>query len=345
MNIVNETMLGIIDATTYFESLGELTLNRSAAAIPFAGRYRLIDFMLSNMVNSSIKSVAIFPKYQYRSLMDHLGSGKNWDLNRKKDGLFFFPAPDLNTPAERIDLFQLFEWNIDYFLRSKQKYALICNSYTVCNIDYKLVLQRHIENQCDITEVRYQGRSLGAFILETSLLLELISNRSQTGYQDIIDVVRDHRHNLKICDYEYNGYVAIIDSVENYFKHSLEILTPEIWQQLFVKSRPIYTKVKDEPPTKYTSEAVVKNSMIANGCIIEGQVENSIVFRGVKIGKGTVIKNSIVMQKSFIGDNCLLDSVIIDKDVKVEHDVVLQGTEQQPIVIRKGTVQGALMSQ
>jgi len=342
---VNKTMLGVIDATKYIDALEPLTINRCVAAIPFAGRYRLIDFVLSNMVNSGIDSVAIFPKYQYRSLMDHLGSGKNWDLNRKRDGLFFFPSPDLNMPYGHIGAFEHFEQHIDYFLRSKQKYALICNSYTVCNIDYQMVLKRHIENKCDITEVRHQGRSLEMFILETSLLLDLIINRNETGYRSIIDVVRDHRHQLKICDYEYSGYVAVIDSIDNYFAHSMELLHPMIWKQLFVKSNPIYTKVKDEPPTKYSSEAVVKNSMIANGCIIEGHVENSIIFRAVKVGKGTVIKNSIIMQKSQIGENCELDGVIIDKDVKVESGVTLRGTAQQPFVIRKGTVQGALMNQ
>ena len=342
---MNKMMLGVIDATTYMEPLHELTLHRSVAAGPFAGRYRLIDFVLSNMVNSGIESVAIFPKYQYRSLMDHLGSGKNWDLNRKRDGLFFFPSPDLNIPSPHLGAFQHFEQHIDYFLRSKQKYALICNSYTVCNIDYHSVLKRHIDNQCDITEVRYQGRSLEMFILETSLLLDLIANRVHTGYNSIVDVARDSFHQLKICDYEHHGYVAVIDSIENYFRHSLELLNPEVWQQLFVKSRPIYTKVKDEPPTKYTESAVVKNSMIANGCVIEGHVENSIIFRAVKIGKGTVVKNSIIMQKTQIGERCELDSVIIDKDAKVENGVKIYGTERQPFVVRKGTVQGALMNQ
>lgn len=337
-------MLGVIDATKYIDALEPLTINRCIAAIPFAGRYRLIDFVLSNMVNSGIESVAIFPKYQYRSLMDHLGSGKNWDLNRKRDGLFFFPSPDLNMPYDHIGAFEHFEQHVDYFLRSKQKYALICNSYTVCNIDYQMVLKRHIENECDITEIRHQGKSLEMFILETSLLLDLIINRNETRYMSIVDVVRDHRHQLKICDYEYCGYVAVIDSIDNYFAHSMELLHPMIWKQLFDKLRPIYTKVKDEPPTKYTGEAVVKNSMIANGCMIEGHVENSIIFRAVKVGKGTVIKNSIIMQKSQIGENCELDCVIIDKDVKVENGVTLRGTARQPFVIRKGTVQGALMN-
>lgn len=337
-------MLGVIDATTYMEPLRELAAHRSVAAVPFAGRYRLIDFVLSNMVNSGIESVAIFPKYQYRSLMDHLGSGKNWDLNRKRDGLFFFPSPDLPLPSPQLGAFPHFEQHIDYFLRSKQKYALICNSYTVCNIDYRHVLKRHIANQCDITEVRHQGRSLEMFILETSLLLDLIANRMQTGYNSIVDVVRDPFHQLNVCHYEHDGYVAVIDSVESYFRHSLQLLQPDIWKQLFIQSRPIYTKVKDEPPTQYTADAVVKNSMIANGCVIEGHVENCIVFRGVKIGKGAVVKNSVIMQKTQIGERCELEYVIIDKDAKVENDVKITGTERRPFVVRKGTVQGALMN-
>lgn len=342
---MNKMMLGVIDATTYTESLHELAAHRSVAAIPFAGRYRLIDFVLSNMVNSGVESVAIFPKYQYRSLMDHLGSGKNWDLNRKRDGLFFFPSPDLPIPSSQIGAFQHFEQHIDYFLRSKQKYALICNSYTVCNIDYRLVLEQHMASQCDITEVCHQGRSLEMFVLETSLLLDLIANRVQTGYNSIVDVVRDPFHSLVVCHYEHDGYVAVIDSVESYFQHSLQLLQPDIWKQLFIQSRPIYTKVKDEPPTQYTADAVVKHSMIANGCVIEGHVENCIVFRGVKIGKGAVVKNSVIMQKTQIGERCELEYVIIDKDAKVENDVKITGTERRPFVVRKGTVQGALMNQ
>ncbi|MDF0728399.1 glucose-1-phosphate adenylyltransferase subunit GlgD [Cytobacillus sp. S13-E01] len=337
-----KNLLGVIDATTYRNELEDLTINRSMAAIPFAGRYRLIDFILSNMVNSGIESVAIFPRYQYRSLMDHLGSGKQWDLNRKRDGLFFFPASDLDL-NEEIGSFKQFQNNMDYFLRSTQKYTLIANSYTVCNIDYNMILKRHIEADCDITEVRNLGKSLEMFILETSLLIDLITNHKKTGYLSILDVVRDHRHSLKICDYEYRGYVSVVDSIKKYYTHSMELLQPTVWKQLFLQSDPIYTKVKDEPPTKYTKNGVVKNSIIANGCIIEGHVENSIISRAVKIGKGTIIKNSIIMQKSLIGEDCVLDSVIIDKDVRVESNVKLQGSEISPYVVRKGTIQGALM--
>jgi len=341
---MNKEILGVIDATTYSSEIEDLILHRSMAAIPFAGRYRLIDFVLSNMVNSGIDSVAIFPKFQYRSLMDHLGSGKEWDLNRKRDGLFFFPSPSIDAKYQYLGCFKQFGNNIDYFERSTQKYALITNAYTVCNIDYKPILKRHIEANCDVTEVRHNGKSIEMFILETSLLIDLIKNQEKTGYHSILDVVRDYRTKLKICDYEYRGYIAQIDSIQNYFKYSLELLQPSIWKQLFLKDRPIYTKVKDEPPTRYLNGSLVKNSMIANGCLIEGHVENSIIFRGVKIDKNTVVKNSIIMQKSQIGSNCVLDSVILDKDVKIEDGLSILGEHSNPFVIRKGTVQGALMN-
>jgi glucose-1-phosphate adenylyltransferase len=148
----------------------------------------------------------------------------------------------------------------------------------------------------------------------------------------------------QIHGYEYEGYVAFVDSIESYFFHSLELLNPDVWKQLFLKNKPIYTKVKDEPPTRYMDGATVKNSIIANGCIIEGHVENSILFRAVKVGKGTVIKNSIIMQKSQIQEDCYLEHVLLDKDVRVNSNVNLIGDSKRPIVLKKGTIQGALMN-
>lgn len=336
-------LLGVIDATANYDKLGELTDHRSLAAIPFAGRYRLIDFVLSNMVNSGIQSVAIFPKFQYRSLMDHLGTGKNWDLNRKKDGLFFFPSPILDGSKHVIGSFEHFAANIDFFLRSKQQYALISNCYTVFNMNYRPMLDWHIESGCDITEIIKDGASLGMYLVKTELLLELIKTRHETGYTCMDDVVYATDHSYKICQYDYNGYAVQINSIEKYYQTNLSLLKPENWDQLFQKNQPIYTKVKDEPPTRYMKGSLVNNSMIANGCQIEGTVENSIIFRGVKIGKGTVVKNSIIMQKCTIEENCILDAVILDKDVKIESGATITGTDNSPVVIRKGTVQGALM--
>jgi glucose-1-phosphate adenylyltransferase len=337
-------MLGIIDATAYKPEIEDLTLHRSLAAVPFASRYRLIDFVLSNMVNSDIESVAIFPKYQYRSLMDHLGSGKQWDLNRKKDGLFFFPSPHLHNEYDEFGSFRQFSDHIDFFLRSTQEYAVITNSYTVCNIDYRQVLNRHLENGCDITEVSKDGKSLQMYVMSTKLLVDLIHDKEQTGTKTLADVIVENRNNFTICDYEFTGYAAVIDSLSSYYEHSMDMLNPQIWHEIFLKNRPILTKAKDEPPTQYGKDAVVKNSLIANGCKIDGYVENSIIFRGVHIGKDTVIKNSVIMQKSQIGDHCILDHVIADKDVKVLTSSQINGTALLPFVLRKRTIQGAMMN-
>ncbi|WP_078544361.1 glucose-1-phosphate adenylyltransferase subunit GlgD [Litchfieldia alkalitelluris] len=337
-------LLGIIDATTHKNMIEDLIVKRSMSAIPFAGRYRLIDFVLSSMVNSGIESVAVFHGYQNRSLMDHLGSGREWDLNRKRDGLFFFPSPLKEANSEQLASFKQLKNNLDYLYRSNGQYVLISNCHTVCNIDFQVILDRHIKTKSDITEIRQKGQSLEMYLIDTPLLIELINNQDQTGYRSIVDVVKAQNHELNVNEYEYQGFAAVINSIEKYYNHSIEVLNPSIWKQLFLKDSPIYTKVKDEPPTKYMNGATVKNSMIANGCVIEGHVENSIIFRGVKIAKGTVVKNSVIMQKSQIGSNCNLDGVILDKDVRVENGVTLQGTTSSPNVLRKGTVQGALMN-
>lgn len=340
---MNKKLLGVIDATTYYDDLKELTTHRSLAALPFAGRYRLIDFVLSSMVNSNIESVAIFPKYQYRSLMDHLGSGKNWGLDRKRDGLFFFPSPNLDTPSGGIGSFTHFAANLDFLYKSTQEYAIIANCYTIFNMNFLPVLDRHIDMGCDITEICHNGQSLDMYLVKKRLLIELIEERQQTGYTCMKDVVNGLAP-YTLCTYEYPELAYKIDSISAYYETSMKILHPFVLDKLFIPTQPIYTKVKDEPPTRYQKGAVIKNAMIANGCMINGTIENSIISRGVKIGKGSVIRNSIIMQKCQIGDNCVIDSVIFDKDVRVESGTVMNGTSKKPLVIRKGTVQGALMN-
>ena len=337
---MNKQLLGVIDATTVHDDLQELSIHRSVAAIPFGGRYRLIDFILSNMVNSGIQSVAIFPKFQYRSLMDHLGSGRNWDLNRKRDGLFFFPAPNLDKHYKGIGTLDHFADNIDFFERSTQEYALIANSYTVFNMDFLPLLDWHIKSGCDITEVKKDGESLGIYLVKKTLLMDLIKTRNETGYSNMRDVARDIDSQFHLCYYDFEGYAVMVDTIAKYFSVSMDLLKPEVWKKLFPKERPILTKVKDEPPTRYDVEASVRNSMVANGGMIEGSVENSIIGRGVKIGKGTVIRNCIIMQKTQIKENCILDSVIVDKDARIEAGTEIIAPVESPTVICKGAVQG-----
>ena len=342
---MNNQLLGVIDATSFFEDLKELTYHRSVAAIPFGGRYRLIDFVLSNMVNSGIQSVAIFPKYEYRSLMDHLGSGRNWDLNRKRDGLFFFPSPPrADQSTKEVGLFDLFAANIDFLKRSTQEYAVISTANIIFNMDFNRMLEWHIENGCDITELQINGKPLEIFVVKKELLLELIESRHMTGYTGMRDVVTDIDSPYNRCYFNYDGYAVTVDSINSYFLASMDLLNPEIWMKLFLKDRPILTKVKDEPPTRYAKGAVAFHSMVANGAEIKGKVENSIIARGVKIAKGAVVKNSIILQKSQIGENCVLDHAILDKDVRVEAGVTIIGTKNSPSILRKGFIQGACMN-
>lgn len=332
------SMLGIINATNQFDTFKNLTAHRSFASLPFAGRYRLIDFMLSNMVNSGITNVAIFTGKEVRSLMDHLGSGKQWDLDRKRDGLFVF-SPEGNSRIERFGSFAHFAKNTTYFLRSKQKYVVITNCNTIGTIDFCKILDHHIETEADITEVFHNGQSLQTYILDKNLLLSLFEQYKNQGYYTIFDVVHDKRHKFKLNMYEWSGYIAIIDTLQSYYQNSLDLLQPTVWKQVFTNNEPIFTKVKDEPPTQYKNAAKVTNSIIANGCIIQGEVVNSILFRSVKVGKGAIIRNSIIMQKCQIGENCVLDGVIMDKDVKIDNGVQLLGTVETPYLVEKGTVQ------
>ncbi|RHW30739.1 glucose-1-phosphate adenylyltransferase [Neobacillus notoginsengisoli] len=332
-------LLGVIDAATYHEDLQDLLLHRPVAALPFAGRYRLIDFVLSSMVNSGISSVAIFPKFGYRSLMDHLGSGKNWDLNRKRDGLFLFPASPME--AERnsgIGCFSHYADNLDFFYRSSQEYTIISNSFTVINTDFRELLQKHLACGCDMTEVYKNGQPLNIYLLKTSLLIDLIESRYETGYDCIKDVFDDMKSPYTFCTYEYEGYARRVDTIKNYYKTSMELLDAQVWTALFKRSQPIFTKVKDEPPSRYYEDSSVKRSLVANGCQLRGVIENSIIARGVVVGRGAVIRNSIIMQKCQIGENCAIDSVILDKDVKVESGTMIEGSPGMPKVYRKSSV-------
>jgi glucose-1-phosphate adenylyltransferase len=282
--------------------------------------------------------VAIFTGQEVRSLIDHLGSGKQWDLDRKRDGLFVF-SPEGNSRIERFGSFAHFAKNMTYFLRSKQKYVVITNCNTIGKIEFCKILDRHIETEADITEVFHEGKSLQTYILEKRLLLSLFEQYKDQRYYSILDVMYDKRNQFQINRYDWTGYISIIDSLTSYYQTSLDLLQPTVWKQVFTQNEPIFTKVKDEPPTRYKKGSKVTNSMIANGCMIEGEVENSIIFRAVKIGKGSIVRNSIIMQKCQIEENCVLDGVILDKDVTVGNGVNLTGTTESPYVVKKGTVQ------
>lgn len=368
-------VMGIINLNESEEYLHELTQYRPAAAIPFGGRYRLIDFVLSNMVNSGIINVGVLMQHKYRSLMDHLRTGKDWDLARKSDGLFLLPPAYSGQPAQlhRGDVGNFYN-NLDYITRCRQKYVLIAGIGTICNLDYRQALQYHREKEADITVlytekysdtqdcsdaimmdvaadgrvsdiqvkpgiIRQQKMSMEMYIMKKELLMELVQCAVSHGDYDFVKhCLIKNVSRLKIYGMHYSGYVARIHSMQSYFNHSMDLLKPEIWRELFFRQGYIYTKVKDEPPSKYMEEAQVANSLVAGGCCIAGTVENSIIFRGVRVHAGAYIKNSIIMQKSQVMGGTMLENVICDKDVLISQDRQLKGEDNYPLVVKKGMV-------
>jgi glucose-1-phosphate adenylyltransferase len=365
-------VLGIINLSINQPLLHELTYSRTTATVPFGGRYRLIDFVLSNMVNSGINNVAVLTHNSFRSVLDHLGSGKEWDLDRKQRGLFILPAANTNSTTFNGDL-QNFHGHLEYFSRSTEEYVIISSSHMICNIDYNEVVEAHIQKNADITLVykemdstrddlssliivdvskdnrvvrmtenhlEHDGNKvfMRMIVIKKDLLVELVKKSVTQNYYDLVrHVIIRNLHSLNVYAYEFTGYLAIINSIHNYYKYSMNLLKPQIWKSLFFQPGLIYTKVKDEPPVEYTEGASVKNSLVANGCIIEGTVENSILFRGVKVRQGAVIKNSIVMQKCVIESDSSLDYVILDKDVFVSTGNRLEGEPQIPMVLTKSS--------
>ncbi len=366
-----KNVIGVINLGKEQSMLQELTGSRSIASVPFGGRYRLIDFVLSNMVNAGAQKVAVFTLNKSRSLLDHLGSGKEWDLDRKRGGLFILP-PAINYPSGEYkgDL-QNFYGHLDYFQRSKEKYVIIARSHVIYNMDFNKLLEAHEESKADITLVYkdvdqsevcpeaniklklgpdakvtdvHQGLLetgrcnlfMETFIIERTLLIEMILDSVEKNQYDLLtQVVMNNLDRLVVKGYQHQGYLSMIHNVASYYRHSMSLLNPEVWHNLFYEPGLIYTKIKDEPPTRYSEQANVRGSLIANGCEIEGTVENSILFRGVKVAKGTHIKNSIVMQKCEIEEGVDLDHVIIDKEVKVTEGKVLAGDPANPLVINK----------
>lgn len=374
----NNNTLGLIFSENLEVNLGELMRVRSLAAVPVGGRYRIIDFILSDMVNSGIVNVGITAGYKNRSLVDHVGSGRAWDMARKENGLFILPPPENVELGRRImGGIDYLSGALSYLYRSRQEYVMLCDCNTICNIDFEKVMDFHFEKEADITLVYTEVPKLEMRELEKNILLDVgedgrvidiqrYPKRQKTDFSYmhmlyinkrlLIELIEDclahDEHSvgkniliknvdkMRIFGYKFEGYKNKIDSIESFFRFNLELLDSDVRCELFGKNNgmSIYTKVKDSVPTKYGRDAEVKNSFIADGCSIEGTVENCIVFRGVKIGKGTTVKNSIIMQESRIMDNCNVENAIFDKEVILCSGKNLMGQSTYPLVIGKRTV-------
>lgn len=363
-------VMGIVFPNSHDELMGEMTELRSMGSLPFCGRYRSIDFSLSNLVNAGISKVGIVTKSNYQSLMDHIGNGIAWDLDRKSGGLVFLP-PYSNTEAKvykgHVDgLFGA----MDFLKKSTEKYVVLCDCDVITNFDLSKMVERHIESGADITIAYKKGKmpenhhdvmsftldgdkingitfasskvancsySLDITVLSRELLIDIVNR----GYEhNLTSLARDVFHRgYRMYDmrgYEISDYAAVMDSPETYVRVTAEVISdPEVRRQLFNPERPVFTKTRDDMPTVYGLESEVKNSLIADGCTIEGTVKNSVLFRGVKVGKGAVIENCIVMQDTVIDANVSLKYATIDKRVHIDDGKHLCGTEIYPIYVRK----------
>jgi len=367
--------MGIINLNDREDNIKELTYHRPIASIPIAGRYRMIDFTLSNLVNAGVQNISIFTQHKYRSLLDHLGTGKAWDLDRKNDGLFIMTPviSNYNTGIQRGDI-ENFKNHIDYIHLSKQKNVIVTSSGMVCNLNYEDAIKHHNETGADITimykraencfedfqycnivNIEGEGRikssvlnlgkenecniSMDMFIMKKALFLDIVNtcvSRGDCSY--FKQAVHNNLDKLIVYGYKYEGYLSCVNSIRSYYKTNMQLLDLNISKELFTKNGLIYTKVKDEPPTKYAENSKVTNSLVANGCIIDGEVTDSIIFRTVKVKKGAVIKNSIIMQNCLIEENVLLKNIILDKGVRITRDKQLKGEENYPIVIEKKAI-------
>ena len=368
-----KNVMGIIYTGEKDSFLRELTLMRAIAAMPVAGRYRVIDFLVSGLVNSGVKNVGVIMQKNYHSLMDHLGSGKEWDLHGKNDGLYILP-PFLTR--ENVGVYNgsldALHSNFGYLRRSRQEYVLLCNSLIIFNANFNDMFEAHshsgadvtimytknpdmrrpeygiyfdINNEGMITDVeidptrpRYENTCMEVFLLRKDLLMELVDRGAAHGYHDLTrDVIQRMIRDagMRVAGYEYQDVCYRMDSVQSYFKFNLDVIDPKIRHALFSDDHPVYTKVRDELPARYLENARVINSMVADGCIVDGTVEHSLLFRGVKVAKGAKIKNCVIMQDSQIEENVHLENCILDKQAVIKRNGKLIGPNTYPIVISK----------
>ena len=371
---MKNNMLGIIFAEIYgSEELNALTYDRNMAAIPFGGRYRLVDFTLSNMVNSGVDNIGVLVKQHYRSLMDHLANGQEWDLNRKNGGLHVIP-PYANESSAHSSIGKLDELRgaLDLLIDSTEPYVLLSDANVVCSMDYRPVLEAHIASGADITAVTYtadgtssapfsyvyipkDGKAaafalndvprtgneigIGTYIISREKLIEAVTEFTAFGAYHFERAFMQRQLNagkLSINLYSIDCPVLFTRSVTEYLNNSLALTDESIGSAIFRPDWPIYTRVNDEVPTYYGTGCDISACIIADGCVVEGSAEHSVLARGVRVGKGARILNSVIMQGVTIGENAVLENVIIDKWAVISPNTELKGLASAPVIIRKG---------
>ena len=364
--------MGIVFSNIYDSSLGELTSVRTVASLPFGGRYRQVDFILSNMSNSGIYNIGIITKYNYRSLMDHLGNVSDWDLNRKNEGIVFLPPfASGNTGVYKGKLEALH--SAAHFLDNPLYDTVVVSDSTVlCNLNFRPAIRQHIRSGADVTilvnrekpgekkhplilkadsknrvtelmidapaeEDSYVG--MGMFIFSRSLLVNALEDTYSRG---LVHLERDYlqkgfnEKKLSLQVFPFDGVVLRNEDIRCYFANNMALLDKDVRDGLFKWDRPIYTKVRDEAPTYYGEGAKISDCLVADGCVMHGEAEKSVLFRGVTLEEGAKVRSSIIMQGTRVGKGAVLDCVILDKNVTVRDGTVLKGTPEHPVIVQKG---------
>ena len=372
----NANAIGIIFPNSYDNLVPELAGDRLMASIPFAGRYRIIDVLLSSLANCGISNIAIVVRENYHSLMDHLGSGRAWDLLRKNGGLSIFPPyaeKNMKVYSGRVEALESI---LPYLRSKKEKYVIMMDANIAVDFDFNAMLAEHIESGADVTvayteqeipaeliragshgDMYYtlkldegrvrrifmnsemcgkQNLSMNIYIMDREALIDKIHAafvRGSSCFERDILAPRLEKYNIR--GYKYDGYYARICGLKSYFDENMKLLDDENLDALFTGGQ-IYTKIRDDNPTRYINGCKTKNNLVADGCVIEGDVENCVLFRGVKIAKGAKIRNSVLMQDTVVNAGARLDYVVTDKNVTIEVGQELKGTDTQPFYVAKG---------
>lgn len=364
--------IGIVLAGGNSNRMRELSNKRAIAAMPVAGSYRSIDFALSNMSNSHVQKVAVLTQYNSRSLNEHLSSSKWWDFGRKQGGLFLF-TPTITADngfwyrGTADSIYQ----NLNFLKDSHEPYVVIVSGDGIYKLDYNKVLEYHIEKKADITVVTKRidqdedvsrfgvikcdsdGRitdfdekpfvassnliSTGIYVIRRRHLIELIEKAaSEERFDFVRDILVRYKDIKRIYSYEMEGYWSNIASVDSYYRTNMDFLKKDIRDYFFKQYPDVYSKVDDLPPAKYNPGAVMRNSLIASGCIINGTVENSILFKKVYVGNNCTIKNSIILNDVHIGDNTYIENCIVESKGMIRANSTHVGENGQiKIVIEK----------
>ncbi|MBQ6812593.1 MAG: glucose-1-phosphate adenylyltransferase subunit GlgD [Agathobacter sp.] len=372
----NKEALGVIFPNSYDGLVPELVKERSVGSVPFASRYRLVDFVISSMARAGIDNISLIARENYLSLMDHLGSGREWDLARKNGGLNIIPPyaqKEIKVYNGRVEALESIK---SFLVEQKEKYVVLSDANFAANINFGDIISKHKKSGADITAVyrkqeipenfkktlgtnhdlyytldldgnrikqlfvnsKRDGEvnfSMNIYVIDRELLIRLIDEAYVLGFTCFErDVIAPQIDMLDVQAYCYEGYVAHIHDMKSYFDENMRLLEEDNLKGLFGPGQ-IYTKIRDDNPTRYIKGAKVSNVMAADGCVIEGEVENSVLFRGVKVGKGAKVKNCVLMQDTVVGENATLEYVVTDKDVTITSGKALAGTDTFQVFVAK----------